>query len=564
VKSSVSEIPVVDISGTRESIFESGQRSGLEPALPVFLRQRRWFAGKARDLEAVEIADAISVPGTSPSIYITLVRVVYSEGDPDLYMLPLSFIDTPAAERIITEWPATVVARTTWNQDGILYEPLARQDFAHAIPKAVAESAEFRGKQGKIVASHTSAFSDLRGTGGAFLQPRVMGVEQSNTSIVLGEKLMLKLFRHLQEGINPDVEIGIFLTQRTQFRHFPTVSGTLTYEHPERPPSSIAVLQQFVPNEGDAWQFTLDAIRDYFDRVAARQTGVHGESEAWDPAEKSNAAVGTGVASMLLEGARSRMAEELMGDYFDAARLLGQRTAELHIALGSVSDDPSFSPEPFTHEYQGAMCESMHKLTNRVFRLLRSSKLPQVPSEQVQKLFDLEPEILGRFERLLRREVAASRIRTHGDYHLGQVLRTERDFVIIDFEGEPDRSIQERQKKFSPLRDVSGMLRSFHYAAYFSFISRSVGSNAGPERIAGVETWAQRWYGWASSEFLSSYLQVADGAAFVPQSREELQLLLEAFLLEKAIYELGYELNNRPDWVRVPLTGILQILEPRN
>jgi maltose alpha-D-glucosyltransferase/alpha-amylase len=196
--------------------------------------------------------------------------------------------------------------------------------------------------------------------------------------------------------------------------------------------------------------------------------------------------------------------------------------------------------------------------------LLRSSKLPQVPSEQVQQLFHLKPEILSRFERLLDRKITASRIRTHGDYHLGQVLRTEGDFVIIDFEGEPDRSIEERRNKFSPLRDVSGMLRSFHYAAYSSLISRVGGTVSGPEGIAGAEKWAQRWYGWASSEFLSSYRRVANGASFVPQSGEELQLLLEVFLLEKAIYELGYELNNRPDWVRVPLTGILEILEPRN
>jgi maltose alpha-D-glucosyltransferase/alpha-amylase len=208
------------------------------------------------------------------------------------------------------------------------------------------------------------------------------------------------------------------------------------------------------------------------------------------------------------------------------------------------------------------MYESMRSLTSKVFQLLRTSDLPQVAPEQVQRLLDLEPEILRRFAPLLERKITAVRTRIHGDFHLGQVLRAEKDFVIIDFEGEPGRSTKERRGKFSPLRDVSGMLRSFHYAAYSSLTTRSAEERAGPDRIANLEHWAQCWYTWVCSAFLNSYLQVAGRSAFIPQSQPELQILIEAFLLEKAIYELGYELNNRPDWLRVPLQGILQIMEP--
>jgi len=260
------------------------------------------------------------------------------------------------------------------------------------------------------------------------------------------------------EGINPDVEIGTFLTERTSFRHFPPVAGTVNYQRHDQPPISLAILQAFVPNQGDAWQFTLNALGGYFDRVAAVQPGLDSESRSsgWAEDDPSNRGL---PMTLLIQTVLPPLAQELIGDYLDAALLLVQRTAELHMALGSESDDPNFAPEPFTEVYQRSIYESMRNLTSKVFQLLRTLHIPQIASEQRKRALDLEPEILRRFAPLVERKITASRTRIHGDFHLGQVLHTGTDFVIIDFEGEPGRPMGERRSKFSPLRDVAGMLR---------------------------------------------------------------------------------------------------------
>ena len=252
-----------------------------------------------------------------------------------------------------------------------------------------------------------------------------------------------------------------------------------------------------------------------------------------------------------------QLATESFGAYLDLARLMGRRTAELHAALGSEKDDPRFAPEPFTALYQRSLYQSMRTLTQGVFRTLRS-KVRDIP--QAVQVLDLQGTIEERFRRVLQPKLEALRIRCHGDYHLGQVLYTGRDFVIIDFEGEPARPLSERRIKRSPLTDVAGMIRSFHYAAYTALMAQTGGAIP-VDNPALLEPWALFWYWWVSAAFLQSYLEVAGAAAFLPPSREDLQTLLDLFLLEKALYELGYEVNNRPQWVRIPIEGVVQLLE---
>ena len=245
------------------------------------------------------------------------------------------------------------------------------------------------------------------------------------------------------------------------------------------------------------------------------------------------------------------------GGYLESARLLGRRTAELHAALASDHEDSRFAPEPFTSFYQRSLYQSMRTLTQGVFRVLRS-KARDIP--QAIQVMDLQGAIEERFRSILAPKIEASRIRCHGDYHLGQVLYTGKDFVIIDFEGEPARPLSERRIKRSPLTDVAGMIRSFHYAAYTALIGQTGGAIP-VDNPAILEPWALFWYSWVSAEFLRSYLEMAETDAFLPPSREHLRTLLDAFLLEKALYELAYEVNNRPQWVRIPIEGVIQLLE---
>jgi maltose alpha-D-glucosyltransferase/alpha-amylase len=256
------------------------------------------------------------------------------------------------------------------------------------------------------------------------------------------------------------------------------------------------------------------------------------------------------------------LAQETIGPYLVSARLLGTRTAELHAALASAPDDPEFAPEPFSLIYQNSLYHAMRSFTTQTLQLLRERlrELPEGLRENAQLVLDSENNIIERFQLIRHRKISASRIRCHGDYHLGQVLYTGKDFVIIDFEGEPARSLSERRIKRSPLRDVAGMIRSFHYAAHSALLHQaSLGLK--PEDLPALEQWAQFWYVWVSSSFLMSYLNSVQQAQLLPDNPEQRTTLLDTYLLEKAIYETGYELNNRPDWVKVPLEGILQLMK---
>jgi maltose alpha-D-glucosyltransferase/alpha-amylase len=350
-------------------------------------------------------------------------------------------------------------------------------------------------------------------------------------------KFFLKLYRKLEEGVNPDVEITRFLTERAHFPNVPAFAGTIEYRRDKAEPSVVCVLQSAVPAEGDAWSLTLDAVGRYYERVLARKADL----------QKQVTPAGT-------------LLDELIGGvYPDKAKLLGQRTGEMHRALASASDDPAFAPEPFNAMAQRSVYQTMRALIRRVFALLdkKINNLPANFRAEAKEVLAGEAEILAREKRLLDRKTNAAKVRIHGDYHLGQVLWTGKDFVVLDFEGEPARPLSDRKLKRSPLRDVAGMMRSFQYAAYSALWQPAMRA----EDVPFLERWADFWYRQMSSVFLESYLATTRDAPFVPQSSDDLQVMLEAYLLDKAVYEIGYELNNRPDWVVIPIRGIKHILK---
>jgi maltose alpha-D-glucosyltransferase/alpha-amylase len=252
--------------------------------------------------------------------------------------------------------------------------------------------------------------------------------------------------------------------------------------------------------------------------------------------------------------------ELLEAHYLEMVILLGRRTAEMHLALASATEERDFAPEPFSLLYQRAVYQSMRILARKVLQTLRDQmeNLPEASQKEGSAILESEQRILKTFQRFLSRKFSATRIRIHGDYHLGQVIFTGKDFVIIDFEGEPARALGERRLKRSPLRDIAGMVRSFHYAVFFALFKDAA---IRPEDIPLLEPFANLWYHWVSGIFLRSYLDTAGKASFIPKDREELDVMLKIFLLEKAIYELGYELNNRPEWVMTPLQGIRALIQ---
>lgn len=520
----------------------------IAQALPDFLRRQRWFAGKAKQIKGCELLDAIPIHDGHDGLHFFLVRVEFSEGHPQTYALPLQQLsDDPQAD---STSPASEFILKVDLEDGGRRQAVRLADaprhsaFANAFLDLIARGDRFRGISGELAGMPTSAFQSLRGPEPQ-LDARVLSVEQSNTSIVYGRRLILKVFRLIDEGINPEIEICSFLTGRTTFANFAAVAGVLEYRKADGPPSSLGVLQAFVPNQGDAWNFTLGEVDGYLDRVVGSRP-PQSASQSKPLLALAEDECPPGVA-------------ETIGGYVDSAALLGRRTAELHLALASEPHDPAFAAEPFSPDYQRSMYASMIGLVQQNLGLLRdrSRDLAEQDRELARLVLGRENEFRAALSKVLDRPMTGMRTRVHGDYHLGQVLYTGSDFVIIDFEGEPARPLHERRRKSSPLKDIAGMLRSFHYAAYSVVFQRAAEARANGQN---VDAWARYWHTCVSAAFLRSYLRAARAGPFLPKAHDELQLLLDVFLLEKSIYELGYELNNRPAWVRIPLQGIMQTL----
>ncbi|MBU6482578.1 MAG: putative maltokinase [Nitrospirae bacterium] len=536
-----------------DRILEKEARSHLEARLPDVLKARRWFAGKARAIQSVRIVESVPIPSRSSTVVLLFIRVEYLDGAPEMYTFPVTAALGEQAAQIHQDLPGTIVTTLKvrmkdCEQTGVLYDALWNADFSRTLLSAIGQGGRFTGQTGTLIASSTQAYGNLI-SGEAALEPAVLKAEQSNTSVAYGDRVLLKVYRRVENGMNPDLEIGRILTTMN-FPHSPPVAGSIEYVRANGEAVTVAILQGFVHNQGDAWKYTLEAFDDYLVRCRAQPTGREDALTLNEP---------------LLEMAQEDIpafARELIGPYLEAASRLGQRTAELHVALANVQDNPDFTPEPFSLEYRRSRYESMCRLALQTCSLLngRLNDLPSVTEQEARRVVSYEPLIQDRFRDFLELESRALRIRCHGDYHLGQVLWTGRDFVISDFEGEPARPLSERRMKHTPIMDVASMLRSFYYAPYAA-LSRQQSNLPAEGGGARLEPWVRFWYGWVSVAFLKAYLGIAGRASFWPESQAEFQILFDAHLLEKAVYEIGYELNNRPDWVRVPIRGVLEILE---
>lgn len=544
-------VPELIVSGKWENVFQGKTREKLEDEIiPSYITGCRWFGGKAKRIRQIKIIENIAVGKINSITRLIFVRVLYSDGLPDIYILPISFLSGDEAKKIIEEKPYIIISRLrSEDGEGILYDGVYSEELHKDLFWLIAGRHTIKGIYGHLAAYPGRFFRKMKGEGILSEKTHVLKAEQSNTSILYGNRFFFKLFRRLDEGINPDLEIGKFLTERAYFKNIAPFAGAIEYRRPGIEPVVVGLLQEFVPNQGDAWTYSLDSVGRSFERVLSKRS----EIEKMPDAPSSLLDVDLQSIPLILQ--------ELIGvDYLEMITLLGTRTAELHLSLASNKEDQNFSPEPFSILYQRSMYQSMQSLTKRVFDQLRKNlkNLTDKDYEAGTEVLGLEKAIMERYKTLLKKKITAVKTRIHGDYHLGQVLFTGNDFIIIDFEGEPARSLSERRLKRSPLIDVSGMVRSFHYAAYSSFFKHFLFSS---EDIINLEKWITLWYAYVSGMFIRSYLDTAREATFIPAEREDIEMLLKLFLLEKAVYEIGYELNNRPDWVSIPLKGIKYLME---
>ncbi len=433
--------------------------------LPEFLKQQRWFAGKAWPIKSVSVVDHATLDFGPCAFSLAVVEVLYELGKSERYLLPVK----PSA-------------------DGV-QDALEDVDCLRPLFQIIREQREYGSASGRI----RGEWLDTPDAHLSLPDPipvRRLMVEQSNTSVVFGEKVILKIIRKLEAGVNPEHEMGRFLATRTSFRATPTLLGAMVLEGVAG--GTLALVHRFVPNAVDGWKYTLEQFRK---------------------------------------------AGPLEAAFLEQMRELGRRLGELHRALASDASDPDFSPEP-------VLLEDLQRWSASIV-----GELGVTLADAGRLHVDLERQrerLMEYAKRLAHVTPSGQKIRIHGDLHLGQVLRSENQWLIFDFEGEPSRTFTQRREKYSPLRDVAGMLRSFDYAEATVLLE---GSAPTPRMAPSRDV------------FLEGYREATRGAVFLPQDDATFGVMLRAFELEKLLYEVRYELQNRPDWVRIPVQALLRMEE---
>jgi maltose alpha-D-glucosyltransferase/alpha-amylase len=508
--------------------------------LPRFLPQQRWFGGKSRRIQSASVIDWTEF--ADPNAALVLLQVEYGGGEPDRYFVPLAM----TIDRIADVPSASVLCRvSTRGGVGVLHDAAGHEPTRDAFLGMIEQNRTLSMRRGQVSGLTTAAFKAARGPVETALHAVRRGAEQSNTSIVYGDRLILKLFRRLHPGPNPELEIGRYLIEERQFPHIPTIAGTIEHTPAEGDQETLAVLQTLLPNQGDGWSWTLEELERYYSQCSS--LGL--------PAETDHARHVDVVT--LAEQPVPQLARENMGLYLDAAAALGRRSAELHLALASPTTNPAFAPERLSTDDLIALGERIRDTAGRVFEGIRDG-LPALSDSVVElagTLLSRRRFLLDGIRDLGTHDVGGLRTRVHGDYHLGQVIRVKNDYAILDFEGEPTRSLAERRLKQSPLKDVAGMLRSFSYAAWASLLQFTT---RGPDQFERLEPWARLWENAASAAFLRAYLDTAREGSFLPDHDNGLRSVLGAYILEKTLYEALYELNNRPAWIWIPLRSLLR------
>jgi maltose alpha-D-glucosyltransferase/alpha-amylase len=558
-------------------LFAAHGQSLLETRLPEWLYRQRWFGAKTRKIKKLKILRWVELPSPAaaragfpesselaldPSVPPALFyfEVSYNDGASDVYQVPLALSKADSAESIQVRHPGATIAKLAQpDGEAVLFDAGVSEGLRQTLLHLIEHDATFKlfstknpSASGVLTAHASTAFAPVRGT--QHLPGRLGSAEQSNTSILYGNKLILKLFRRLQPGENPDVEIGRFLTEAASFPHIAPFLGEIAITPAGGEKTTIAMLQGLVPNKGDGWEWFANRLGLFFQAVATLPAPME-----------------VPAAGFLSENKVPPELRQHCGEALGAAALLGQRTAELHLALAVPTRDAAFSAELLSTEDLSRDSLRIQAQIDSAIGALKAS-LNTVPAEAVAEaatLLSRHRQLLDRARDLTRGEASGKRIRIHGDYHLGQTLRiapgssnsnpsapeAEGDFVLLDFEGEPARPLAERRRKESPLRDVAGMLRSFSYAAHSALVKFTAGQESDSE--SSLRAWARLWENAACSEFLRAYRATISADPTLLPPSERAQTLLAAYVLEKALYELLYELNNRPTWLGIPLAGIL-------
>jgi maltose alpha-D-glucosyltransferase/alpha-amylase len=528
-------VPKLLVSAEWQSLLDSATRTLIErDALLPFLLRQRWYAGKARHAARARFLDW-TLLDAQPPLFLCIIEVEYEGGATDRYVVLLATAGGDVAHQVMQQRQGAVVVRLSGARSGVLYDGMTDPAVAMRLFSVLRRGGtiSLRSSTVKIAFSGAASFA---AEDESHLRVHVPLVEQSNSSVLIGDKYLLKVFRRLALGENPDIEVGRTLGARANEARVPSLIAWAEHQAEGSPVASIAMLQQQVPSRGSAWQHALDHIRAFCEQALVAHRGRHDRGET----TPSDAAI-----------------DDAIGAYRGTIELLGKRTADLHRTMAALEQE-GFGVHAYTREDLEKLVRDLKGHATRALDIARERRgtLASGAAQKLDVLLLRQSTIDDALDRVLAADDLGKRIRTHSDFHLGQVLEVEGDVFFIDFEGEPARPIAERRVPQSPLRDVAGMIRSLGYAAHAglkTFLETS------PDSGTVLEPWIRGWEVHAAAAYLSAYLKTMGDAGLLPTGTNR-DLLLRALLLDKAFYELSYELNNRPDWADIPLDGLLRLL----
>jgi len=537
----------LELKGGTETAFQDPLRADVEALLARYIPARVWYHGGDRKVRHARLIGVIPLRREIADTYLVLVEIDYLDGDAQLYLMPIGFAFGDAAAGIWDRDPESILCRVEGDTGGgVVYEAAHSPEFGAALVRLMGDRRKLPGDVGSLRAA--SARRSQPATMLTEAEGRAADNREGHTSIVFGDHLVLKLFRRLELGINPDLEIRRFLTERTTFANLPAVLGWLEYQDGGEGPTTLGIMQSYVPHEGDAWERLTGSLGRMFETVLSAQLP---EPE-----------LPPGHLVALARRPPPPAVAELLQEDLQSAERLGERTADLHRALASDPDDVDFRPEPFTTLAQRSLYQSLRGEIRRAFAEARAACkwLPEEARVEVEQITGREWELIDRLKRLTSAKFDAKRIRLHGDYRLDEILASGNDFIFFDFAGDTTRPMSERRLKQSPLKDIADLIRSFHYAALASLYEQVEIGSIAPERLPDLEPWATSWFRWVSAACLRTYLLGMATTGLLPSQENDTAALLEAFMFEKTARELSWEIHNRPTWARIPAKGILEAL----
>lgn len=515
-----------------------------ENVLPSYLPQCRWYRSKAKSINRIKVLPCPSL--SDNDFHLLRIRVEHMDASSEDYLLPLTMVTENQTAFNFSQINPQAILGKIEGENALVIDAIYDESFRRSLFNAIQNGTSISDENGTIQCETGTVLKNNRIPSRA-ITSRVLNAEQSNTSIIYNDQYFLKIFRKLEYGLNPDLEVVRFLSEKTLFNNAPTYGGSLLFLEEKKRPIILGLIQNKIDNRGDAWSTMLEDLEAYYDRVAAIES------------DKTPKLLQKERLYFMDTPAKVR---HLIGrSTYKRVTNLAKRTAEMHIALASDQEDDGFMPCDFCQEDQEALYKNQVQLVNDQLTALQGqlNVFPKQVAAEAQTVIDFKAQILQILENIIQAPIKATQTRVHGDYHLGQVLDDGEDFYIIDFEGEPMRPIEERRSKTSPFKDVAGMVRSFHYAAYGELYLH-------PEKYAQddlpkLEYWAAQWFHYISRFYLTAYFDRTESQGFIPTDKKQLQTLLRTFIIEKAIYEVGYEMNNRPNWLKIPLRGVLYELQ---